>query len=166
MSIVVSFNAETRTKGFTFVQLTQVTDTSSSQARKGQDIQGIPWERLNITREKYRFTRLEQYKNYENIPLSGEAVDKVLLFVFKKKKNNIDMGIIFVGLVRVLGYSDDCTCCFRSANLWRKVATTMNSFIIPDWLSLPFFIFRFVSFATAIICLLCFNELLCVWFPC
>ncbi|XP_024028532.1 uncharacterized WD repeat-containing protein C2A9.03 isoform X2 [Morus notabilis] len=56
--------------------LTKVTDTSSSQARKGKDIQGIPWDRLNITRENYRLTRLEQYRNYENIPLSGEAVDK------------------------------------------------------------------------------------------
>ena len=59
-------------------QITKVTDTSSGQARNGQDIQGIPWERLNISRENYRSTRLEQYKNYENIPLSGEAVDKVL----------------------------------------------------------------------------------------
>lgn len=58
-------------------QLTKVTDTSSAQARKGKDIQGIPWERLNITRDKYRLTRLEHYKNYENIPLSGQAVDKV-----------------------------------------------------------------------------------------
>ncbi|MBA0682096.1 hypothetical protein Goari_023842, partial [Gossypium aridum] len=56
--------------------LTKVTDTTSAQARKGKDIQGIPWERLNITREKYRLTRLEQYKNYENMPSSGEAVDK------------------------------------------------------------------------------------------
>ena len=57
--------------------LMKVTDTSAAQARKGKDIQGIPWERLNITRESYRSTRLEQYRNYENIPLSGEAVDKV-----------------------------------------------------------------------------------------
>ncbi|XP_074344180.1 putative WD repeat-containing protein C2A9.03 isoform X1 [Apium graveolens] len=56
--------------------LMKVTDTSAPQARKGKDIQGIPWERLNITRESYRSTRLEQYRNYENIPLSGEAVDK------------------------------------------------------------------------------------------
>ncbi|KAI3738813.1 hypothetical protein L2E82_28984 [Cichorium intybus] len=56
--------------------LTKVTDTSSIQARTGKDIQGIPWERLNITRESYRRTRLEQYRNYENIPLSGDAVDK------------------------------------------------------------------------------------------
>lgn len=59
-----------------YEMLTKVTDTSSSQARKGKDIQGIPWDRLNITREKYRLTRLEQYRNYENIPSSGETVDK------------------------------------------------------------------------------------------
>ncbi|XP_008794688.1 uncharacterized WD repeat-containing protein C2A9.03-like isoform X2 [Phoenix dactylifera] len=54
----------------------KVTDTSSAQARKGEDIQGIPWDRLSITRERYRQTRLEQYKNYENIPNSGEASEK------------------------------------------------------------------------------------------
>lgn len=54
----------------------RVTDTSSAQARKGKDIQGIPWDRLSITRTKYRQTRLEQYKNYENIPNSGEASEK------------------------------------------------------------------------------------------
>ncbi|KAJ9567702.1 hypothetical protein OSB04_003668 [Centaurea solstitialis] len=51
-------------------------DTSAAQARRGKDIQGIPWERLSITREKYRQTRLEQYKNYENIPQSGEGSQK------------------------------------------------------------------------------------------
>ncbi|KAL8026647.1 hypothetical protein ABFX02_14G042200 [Erythranthe guttata] len=56
--------------------LMQVTDTSASQARKGKDIQGIPWDRLHITRQSYRLTRLEQYTNYENIPSSGDAVDK------------------------------------------------------------------------------------------
>lgn len=60
-----------------FLQLTKSIDTSSALARKGLDIQGIPWDRLNISREKYRLTRLEQYKNYENIPSSGAAVDKV-----------------------------------------------------------------------------------------
>ncbi|KAF9669477.1 hypothetical protein SADUNF_Sadunf14G0111600 [Salix dunnii] len=35
--------------------LTKATDTSSGQARNGQDIKVIPWERLNITRENYRF---------------------------------------------------------------------------------------------------------------
>lgn len=52
-------------------------DTSAAQARRGKDTQGIPWERLRITRDKYRKTRLEQYKNYENIPHSGEGSEKV-----------------------------------------------------------------------------------------
>lgn len=51
-------------------------DISSAQARKGKDIQGIPWGMLNITRESYRRTRLEQYKNYENVQNSGEASEK------------------------------------------------------------------------------------------
>ncbi|KAL3508305.1 hypothetical protein ACH5RR_027706 [Cinchona calisaya] len=51
-------------------------DTSAAQARRGKDVQGIPWEMLSITREKYRKTRLEQYKNYENVPQSGEGSEK------------------------------------------------------------------------------------------
>lgn len=54
----------------------RITDTSSAQARKGKDIQGIPWDRLSITRTKYRQTRLEQYKNYENVTNSGESSAK------------------------------------------------------------------------------------------
>ncbi|KAK1311295.1 hypothetical protein QJS10_CPA08g01915 [Acorus calamus] len=54
----------------------KITDTSATQARKGKDIQGIPWDRLTISREKYRQTRLEQYKNYENVPQSGEGSEK------------------------------------------------------------------------------------------
>jgi hypothetical protein len=61
-----------------FLQLTRITDTSAAEARAGKDIQGIPWERLQITRQDYRKARLEQYKNYENFPQSGELMDKVL----------------------------------------------------------------------------------------
>nr|KYP52112.1 putative WD repeat-containing protein C2A9.03 [Cajanus cajan] len=50
--------------------------TTAAEARKGKDIQGIPWDRLSISREKYRQTRLEQYKNYENIPQSSELSEK------------------------------------------------------------------------------------------
>lgn len=56
--------------------LTKVPDTSAANARQGRDIQGIRWDRLNITREKYRLTRLEQYRNYENVPNSGEAAQE------------------------------------------------------------------------------------------
>ncbi|WCJ29636.1 Transducin/WD40 repeat-like superfamily protein [Euphorbia peplus] len=56
----------------------KITDTSAADARKGKDIQGIPWDRLSISRDKYRQTRLQQYKNYyKNIPQSGQGSDKV-----------------------------------------------------------------------------------------
>ncbi|KAM0863451.1 hypothetical protein ACQ4PT_044585 [Festuca glaucescens] len=54
----------------------KIPDTSAVDATKGKEIQGIPWEKLAITREKYRQARIEQYKNYENIPNSGEAAAK------------------------------------------------------------------------------------------
>ncbi|KAL2242258.1 uncharacterized WD repeat-containing protein C2A9.03 isoform X1 [Sesamum indicum] len=52
------------------------TDTSAVEVRNGKDIQGIPWERLNFTREKYRESRLKQYKNYENLSTSREDLEK------------------------------------------------------------------------------------------
>ncbi|KAJ0986968.1 hypothetical protein J5N97_005324 [Dioscorea zingiberensis] len=54
----------------------RIADISSAEVRKGKDIQGIPWNQLSTTRDNYRQTRLEQYKNYENIPNSGEASAK------------------------------------------------------------------------------------------
>ncbi|KAK9269853.1 hypothetical protein L1049_025426 [Liquidambar formosana] len=52
------------------------TDTTAMEARNGRDIQGIPWERLNYTRDKYRETRLMQYKNYENLSRSHQDLEK------------------------------------------------------------------------------------------
>ncbi|KAL7245698.1 hypothetical protein ACSBR2_000932 [Camellia fascicularis] len=52
------------------------TDTSALEARNGKDIQGIPWERFNFTRDKYRETRLKEYKNYENLSRSREELVK------------------------------------------------------------------------------------------
>ena len=60
-----------------FLQITRIRDTSAAEARAGKDIQGIPWERIHIARKDYRKARLEQYKNYENFPQSGELMDKV-----------------------------------------------------------------------------------------
>ncbi|KAG5541701.1 hypothetical protein RHGRI_021510 [Rhododendron griersonianum] len=53
------------------------TDTSALEARNGRDIQGIPWERLNFNRDRYRETRLKLYKNYENLSRSPEELIKV-----------------------------------------------------------------------------------------
>ncbi|CAA7025367.1 unnamed protein product [Microthlaspi erraticum] len=51
-------------------------DTTAAQALDGKDIQGIPWDVLSITRENYRKNRLQSYKNFENIPNSGQASGK------------------------------------------------------------------------------------------
>lgn len=56
-------------------------DTSPAEARSGKDIQGIPWDRLDKTGENYRIIRFEQYNNYENIPSSGDAMYKVIIFL-------------------------------------------------------------------------------------
>lgn len=64
------------TYAFVF-QNNKIADTSAEQARKGKDIQGIPWDRLSISRDKYRQTRLLQYKNYENVPNSGQSSHNV-----------------------------------------------------------------------------------------
>ncbi|CAL1388914.1 unnamed protein product [Linum trigynum] len=61
------------------------TDTTAVEFRNGKDIQGIPWERLNYTRDKYRETRLKQYKNYENLSPSHEQINKECLQVTKGK---------------------------------------------------------------------------------
>lgn len=53
------------------------TDTSALEARNGKDIQGIPWERLNFTRDKYREARLKQYKNYESLAHPRQDLEKV-----------------------------------------------------------------------------------------
>ncbi|KAG8047656.1 hypothetical protein GUJ93_ZPchr0008g12065 [Zizania palustris] len=52
-------------------------DTTAMDAKRGKDIQGIPWEKLSITRDRYRKTRLQQYANFENVPNSGRNSEKV-----------------------------------------------------------------------------------------
>mmetsp|Transcript_2996 Transcript_2996/g.7399 ORF Transcript_2996/g.7399 Transcript_2996/m.7399 type:complete len:489 (-) Transcript_2996:1285-2751(-) len=43
-------------------------DTTAEQVvREGRDVQGIPWDRLQFTRDHYRETRLRQYRNYVNV---------------------------------------------------------------------------------------------------
>ncbi|KAK7271407.1 hypothetical protein RJT34_27274 [Clitoria ternatea] len=80
----------------------KVVDTTAAQARRGQDIQGIPWDSLIITRERYRQTRLEQYKNYENIRHSGDKLGKdckntekgYLFYDFRKNSRSVKSTIL------------------------------------------------------------------------
>jgi hypothetical protein len=51
--------------------------TSALEFRQGKDMQGIPWERLNYTRDQYRQIRLKQYKNYESLARPRDGPEKV-----------------------------------------------------------------------------------------
>ncbi|XP_051214550.1 uncharacterized WD repeat-containing protein C2A9.03 isoform X2 [Lolium perenne] len=51
--------------------------TSALEFRQGKDMQGIPWERLNYTRDQYRQVRLRQYKNYESLARPRDGPEKV-----------------------------------------------------------------------------------------
>uniref|UniRef100_A0A0E0KEG1 Uncharacterized protein n=1 Tax=Oryza punctata TaxID=4537 RepID=A0A0E0KEG1_ORYPU len=54
----------------------QMDDTSALDYKEGKDMQGIPWERLNYSRDQYREMRLRQYKNYENLTMSRAGLAK------------------------------------------------------------------------------------------
>lgn len=123
-----------------YIQSSRIVDTTAAQARRGIDIQGIPWERLSITREKYRKTRLEQYKNYENIPNSGEGSEKVTdpsnlcapLSLFKLSL------VIPMFYLWIFQYDVN-----RIARWLIKHAHTMSFAEIQDLWNPPFFIFRY-----------------------
>jgi hypothetical protein len=53
---------------------------SAAEARSAKDVQGIPWERLNLTKKNYRKARLEQYKNYENFLSMQDAITTWKMF--------------------------------------------------------------------------------------
>uniref|UniRef100_A0A0D9Z878 Uncharacterized protein n=1 Tax=Oryza glumipatula TaxID=40148 RepID=A0A0D9Z878_9ORYZ len=54
----------------------QMDDTSALDYKEGKDMQGIPWERLNYSRNQYREMRLRQYKNYENLTMPRDGLQK------------------------------------------------------------------------------------------
>ena len=109
------------------MQDNKITDTSAADARKGKDVQGIPWERLSISREKYRQTMLEQYKNYENIPQSGESSEKVesIFSLVCGAFGLLDTFEPSFSLASILTIS-------RNANLLRKGGSIMSSGATPD----------------------------------
>ncbi|KAM5575774.1 hypothetical protein ABKV19_014626 [Rosa sericea] len=67
------------------IEISLKSDTSALEGRNGIDIQGIPWERLNFTRDKYREVRLKQYKNYESLGRPRQDLEKECLQVEKVK---------------------------------------------------------------------------------
>ncbi|KAG7587457.1 WD40 repeat [Arabidopsis thaliana x Arabidopsis arenosa] len=70
---------------FELTQSKMNNDTSALEARNGKDIQGIPWESMNYTRDRYRENRLLHYKNFESLFRSREELYKDCLQVEKGK---------------------------------------------------------------------------------
>lgn len=66
--------------------VSRLSDTSAAQARRGKDIQGIPWDRLQFTRENYRESRQRQYKNYVNLDGSHQDLERECLQVRREAK--------------------------------------------------------------------------------
>jgi hypothetical protein len=56
-------------------------NTSALDYKEGKDMQGIPWERLNYTREQYRQMRLKEYKSYQNLTRSRSGLQQVISLV-------------------------------------------------------------------------------------
>jgi hypothetical protein len=56
-------------------------DASALDFKEGKDMQGIPWERLNYTRDQYRQMRLKEYKSYKNLTRSCSGLEQVRSFV-------------------------------------------------------------------------------------
>ncbi|KAK8445801.1 hypothetical protein SEVIR_9G386801v4 [Setaria viridis] len=66
----------TASGGESGLQHEQMDDTSASDYKEGKDIQGIPWERLNYSRDQYREMRLKEYKNYQNLTRSRSGLEQ------------------------------------------------------------------------------------------
>ncbi|PUZ40879.1 hypothetical protein GQ55_9G457500 [Panicum hallii var. hallii] len=67
---------QTGSGGSSGLQHEQMDDTSASDYKEGKDIQGIPWERLNYSRDQYRKMRLKEYKNYQNLTRSRSGLEQ------------------------------------------------------------------------------------------
>lgn len=115
-----------------------MTDTSAAEARKGKDIQGIPWDRLSISREKYRQTRLEQYKNYENIPHSGERSEKVQCVL-------LDFCSFWVMIFAGIFLSSTLFVVYRNAHQHIEEGSIMISGKTLDLWNQQYFISKYVS---------------------
>jgi hypothetical protein len=72
----VDDGVQTGSGGSSGLQHEQMDDTSASDYKEGKDIQGIPWERLNYSRDQYRKMRLKEYKNYQNLTRSRSGLEQ------------------------------------------------------------------------------------------
>ncbi|CAN6894829.1 unnamed protein product [Brassica oleracea] len=125
------------TLGADFENLMCSADTTASQAPNRKDIQGIPWDKLSLTREEYRKSRLQSYRNYENIPNSGEASGKDCLdsekgssfYMFKKNFRSVTPTILHFQLrelVWATSNHDVYLMCNNSITHWSTLTSSRD----------------------------------------
>ncbi|GJN31649.1 hypothetical protein PR202_gn00054 [Eleusine coracana subsp. coracana] len=73
------------------LQNEQMDDTSASDYKEGKDMQGMPWERLNYSRDQYRDMRLRQYKNYQSLTRSCSGLEQLRDLLWATSKNDVYM---------------------------------------------------------------------------
>ncbi|RID50847.1 hypothetical protein BRARA_H01549 [Brassica rapa] len=125
------------TLGADFENLMCSADTTASQAPNRKDIQGISWDKLSLTREEYRKSRLQSYRNYENIPNSGEASGKDCLdsekgssfYMFKKNFRSVTPTILHFQLrelVWATSNHDVYLMCNNSITHWSTLTSSRD----------------------------------------
>ncbi|CAN7133122.1 unnamed protein product [Brassica rapa subsp. narinosa] len=125
------------TLGADFENLMCSADTTASQAPNRKDIQGISWDKLSLTREEYRKSRLQSYRNYENIPNSGEASGKDCLdsekgssfYMFKKNFRSVTPTILHFQLrelVWATSNHDVYLMCNHSITHWSSLTSSRD----------------------------------------
>ncbi|CAG7898644.1 unnamed protein product [Brassica rapa] len=125
------------TLGADFENLMCSADTTASQAPNRKDIQGISWDKLSLTREEYRKIRLQSYRNYENIPNSGEASGKDCLdsekgssfYMFKKNFRSVTPTILHFQLrelVWATSNHDVYLMCNNSITHWSTLTSSRD----------------------------------------
>jgi len=93
-------------------------DTSALDYKEGKDIQGIPWERLNYSRDQYRKMRLKEYKNYQNLTRSRSGLEqeckqverKDTFYDFQSSTRAVKSTIVHFQVQFYLGQFDSNTC--------------------------------------------------------
>uniref|UniRef100_M4D1T2 Uncharacterized protein n=1 Tax=Brassica campestris TaxID=3711 RepID=M4D1T2_BRACM len=125
------------TLGADFENLMCSADTIASHAPNRKDIQGISWDKLSLTREEYRKSRLQSYRNYENIPNSGEASGKDCLdsekgssfYMFKKNFRSVTPTILHFQLrelVWATSNHDVYLMCNNSITHWSTLTSSRD----------------------------------------
>eukprot|EP00193_Tetraselmis_chui_P012501 CAMPEP_0177784686 /NCGR_PEP_ID=MMETSP0491_2-20121128/19864_1 /TAXON_ID=63592 /ORGANISM="Tetraselmis chuii, Strain PLY429" /LENGTH=426 /DNA_ID=CAMNT_0019305531 /DNA_START=336 /DNA_END=1616 /DNA_ORIENTATION=+ len=116
-------------------------DTTAEQVKQGTDIQGIPWERLRLSRENYRRERLNNYKAHANEDVPVASVDKDAapvqtgntFFEFSRNSRSVRSSIVHFQLRNLLSatsnhdvYVNFRNCITHYSTLTRKTTPVLD----------------------------------------